>query len=77
MTLQRSGTFLDSIIASCFAAEVGTSAADIQVAAELTCRTYVHEMLQSPPDGVMLVARLLPSGIICLLFGLQNLVQES
>lgn len=24
-------------------------------------RTYVHEMLQSPPDGVMLVARLLPS----------------
>ena len=26
------------------------------------CRGYVHEMLQSPPDGVMLVARLVPSG---------------
>ena len=25
-------------------------------------RAYVHEMLQSPPDGVMLVARLVPQG---------------
>ncbi len=26
------------------------------------CRAYVHEMLESPPDGVMLVARLVPEG---------------
>lgn len=37
-------------------------------------REYVHEMLQSPPDGVMLVARLTPTDVSEMQFGKTSLV---